>query len=91
MYKKEYIYTQDVLESIKKLADFLPSKIFDAHAHPINTAFLPSIKAKADCVLLDTDQYRKDMMPILNNPSVLRMNLITMPDKMMRDLNNAII
>lgn len=91
MYRRELIYTETELEEAKQLADFLPDKIFDAHAHPINTDFLPLTKETTGTVILDANTYRKDMMPMLLNPRELRMNLITMPDKTMFDKNNGLI
>lgn len=35
-------------EAAKRLVDFLPEKIFDAHAHLLDTAHLPSMRAGLD-------------------------------------------
>ena len=37
------VYTKHDYEAIKILEDFLPDKIFDAHAHLYDSAFLPIV------------------------------------------------
>ena len=72
-------------EAAKRLADFLPEKIFDAHAHLLDTAHIPSIRARLDYDLhLDIDSYRSEMMPLLLEPKELRLNIIAYPDAAMK-------
>ena len=88
MLRKELVHTEEDLESIKKLVNFLPDKIFDAHSHLLDTEFLPQTEARLpERLILDIEQYRKEMMPILGNPGKLRLNIITFPEKSMKARN----
>ncbi len=72
-------------EAAKRLADFLPEKIFDAHAHLLDTAHLPSMRAGLDHdLILDIETYRREMMPLLCEPKELRLNVIAFPDGAMK-------
>ena len=72
-------------EAAKRLADFLPDKIFDAHAHLFDTAHLPSIRGGLDYDLrLDIDTYKREMSPLLLDPKELRLNVIAFPDAAMK-------
>jgi len=74
-------------EAAKRLADFLPEKIFDAHAHLLDTAHLPSMRVGMDHdLILDIETYRREMMPLLCEPKELRLNVIAFPDGAMSNL-----
>lgn len=77
------IMPQD-LEAAKKLADFLPEKIVDFHAHLLDTDHLPSLDGSiGERRILDLETYKNEMMPLLCNPKELRLNVIAYPDKVM--------
>ena len=74
------------LEAAKRLKDFLPERIIDAHAHLADTAHLPSVAANLDSrTVLDVHTYKKEMADILCSPKELRLNIIAYPDKAMAD------
>lgn len=82
MFGKQMIYTEHDFEAIKVLSDFLPDKIFDAHAHLFNTDFTPSILQSAGHTLnLDLEKYIGEMSTALCNPKKLQLNIIGYPDK----------
>lgn len=70
------------LDAIKILGDFLPDRIFDAHAHLYDQSFMQASKPGRTYTVED---YLRDMSPALGNPKTLRMNWITFPDKSMGD------
>ncbi len=70
------------LEALKILEDFLPDKIFDAHAHIYDNRNMPG-SGRED--FYTAESYRKDMSRILGNPSVIKINAIPMPHKAMGD------
>lgn len=70
------------LEAMKILNDFLPRKIFDAHAHLYNQTFMASINPG---ITYTVEDYIQDMGPMLCNPETLRLNIITFPDRSMSD------
>ena len=85
MLSKQMIPLPQDIEAVKKLSDFLPDKIFDAHAHLLNTAHLPSMRAGLDYDLhLDIDTYTREMSPLLLGPKELRLNIIAFPDAAMK-------
>lgn len=71
------------LEAIACLKDFLPDKIFDAHAHPYDVAFLPET-FPGERLVLDGEAYRREMGQLLCQPGTLRLNMISYPDRSMR-------
>ncbi len=72
----------------KILNDFLPDKLFDAHAHPYDNfwSFNPPQKTPAR---LDYDDYLRDMRNILGFDRDFMLNMITAPSKNMIDLSNG--
>lgn len=68
--------------AIACLKDFLPDKIFDAHAHLYDTAFLPETFPGEQRVM-DLEAYRRDMGELLCGLKTLRLNIITYPDRSM--------
>lgn len=81
MLGKQMIYSEHDFEAIKVLNDFLPDRIFDAHAHLFNTDFTPALLASAGYELnLDLEKYVEEMSPVLCNPKKLKLNIIGYPD-----------
>ncbi len=92
MFRKELLYTNDDWDGIKKLEGFLPDKIFDAHAHLLDTVFMPQTQEPgADRLILDAKTYQKEMLPMLGNPKELRINGIVFPDKGMGDRESGLL
>ncbi len=86
MLNKDAIYTEHDLAAVQALKDFLPDKIFDAHAHLFDSNFLPNVHpASCGASIGDLDAYKKAMEPMLCNPKELRLNIITFPDRSMAD------
>lgn len=79
MFSKEMICLPQDLEAAKILADFLPDRIFDAHAHLFDTDLLPS--RFSERVVCGAEEYIRDMQGILGNPKTLRLNVIGYPNK----------
>lgn len=73
-------------EAVKKLADFLPDRIFDAHAHLFDTELLPNLAKGATRVVGKWERYQEEMSRILNFPKELRINNIPYPDASMKTL-----
>lgn len=69
-------------EALKILADFLPDRIFDAHAHIYDNRNMPGSGREN---FYTTESYRSDMYEVLGRPSVIRINAIPMPHKSMGD------
>lgn len=80
------VYTQKDFEAIKILDDFLPDKIFDAHAHLYDSSFVPCL-AKNPSMLgrYDMTTYKQDMVPIFGSDRELHLNIVTYPDTAMAD------
>lgn len=74
---KDNVFTEYDLQAAKKLNDFLPEKMFDAHMH-VN--HLPS--GERDCTTIDS--YKKEMQPLLGDRT-LRTNAIVMPTNDLHD------
>ena len=70
------------LEALKILEEFLPDKIFDAHAHIYDNRNMPGSGSED---FYTPASYRKDMAQILGNPSVIKLMAIPMPHKTMGD------
>ncbi len=70
------------LEVMKILADFLPDRIFDAHAHVLDSSFMPGW-SRVEAFTAET--YRADMGPFLCNPKTIKVNMVPMPNKTMGD------
>lgn len=80
-------------EQIERLKDFIPDKIFDAHCHVYDSAFMHGLHPEKECgkSIYGVDEYRKSTMPILNNPRVLKANYIIYPDPCMADKQLGVI
>lgn len=83
MLKTEIVYTEADLRAIDGLNGFLPDKIFDSHAHVIDSSFLPGTHKAGEVNTAGVAEYRKNMMPMLRYPRELYANLITFPDSAM--------
>ncbi|MDW7657462.1 MAG: amidohydrolase family protein [Bacillota bacterium] len=79
---------------IDKLAAFLPKKIFDAHAHLYDAAFVPNMhdpesnvfsRRQLNCA--DYLQYQGALYP---GAEMMRINIVTMPDRAMADRSNGL-
>ena len=78
------VYESSDYEAIRILEDFLPDRIFDAHAHLYDGSFLRDMYPEGgEGIYYGLEEYRKDMAPVLCNPRTLRLNIITYPDRSM--------
>jgi len=82
------VYSESDLEAAKILNDFLPPRLFDAHAHPYDWSFIPQSHGSGSCNALrpraELRDYLEDMGPLLGGRDV-GMNMIPMPDISMGD------
>ena len=78
MFRKEMDRRPQDLEAARILSDFLPDRIFDAHAHLFDTALIPSL-SEGERVVCGGAEYRRELMEILGNPRELRLNVIGYP------------
>ena len=78
MFRKEMNPMPQDLEAARILADFLPDRIFDAHAHLFDTALIPAFSDR-ERVVCGGEEYRRELMEILGNPRQLRLNVIGYP------------
>ena len=81
MFGDKMLYQSTDRDAIRILQDFLPDKIFDAHAH------LSDYRPMGHALILDFDTYQAEMQPLLCNPKQLRLNVIPFPFKAMADLS----
>ena len=79
MFSEKMVYKTKDEEAKKILSDFLPNKIFDAHAHIYDKGFAPSINGAR----LDFNKYKEEMSKLLCSPEKLGANLIVFPEKSM--------
>ena len=87
MLEKTVFYTESDMRAVASLSDFLPNKIFDAHAHLFSSDFLPSAHAEGEVSIADLETYFENMSVMLSSPGELRINMITFPDPAMADLS----
>jgi len=87
MSQKNGIYNQYDMEAAKILADFLPDKIFDAHAHLYDAGFVSGMcngggafDMRKRC---EVSEYIEDMQPLLGAGKEVRLNIVTTPDASM--------
>lgn len=80
------------LKAIDMLRDFIPAKVFDAHCHLYT---LPTIPASANETEIFTQEmttledYLRHMRPFFPGAEEIRLNLIPMPDPIMREQQNG--
>ena len=85
------LYNKNDYEAIKVLKDFLPDKIFDAHAHVVDCDFVPALRGKYDNNIATSEDYKNFISELLGSPKELRMNLISFPSRGMRDESNGML
>ncbi len=92
MFSEHMTFFERDREAVKKLSDFLPDRIFDAHAHLFDTKELPVMAGEnAPRVIGNWETYREEMARVLNHPKELRINNIPFPDNPMKDLGGGAI
>lgn len=91
MFEEKLPYLDSDREASKILADFLPDRIFDAHAHLCHTALLPSFAAGAPPLSCHLERYREEMTPLLCQPKKLLLNIIPYPDGAMKDRTSDLL
>lgn len=80
------VYTAKDLEAAKILDDFLPQKIFDAHAHLYDSSFLKSMDPDGSMAAhFGLEEYLQDMNPVFGQKRSVHLNMITYPDPKMSD------
>ena len=79
------------LEAAKKLSDFLPDRIFDAHCHVFDTSFIPSGQPDKERVIGGLEKYREEMADLLCFPKKMLINAITYPVVQMKDKSCGIL
>lgn len=85
------LYNKNDYEAIKVLKDFLPDKIFDAHAHVVDCNFVPALRGNYDNNIATSEDYKNFISELLGSPKELRMNLISFPSREMRDETNGML
>lgn len=79
---------------IDQLAAFLPAKIFDAHMHLYDAAFLPGMHDPDSNVYckprLAINDYLQDQGALFPGAKKVRLNIITMPGAAMADRGNGL-
>lgn len=83
------LYNKCDFEAIKILGDFLPDKIFDAHAHIYDSEFTPGISGAYAAEKSGVAEYKSFITEMLATPKVLRLNAIPFPDKSMADMSTG--
>lgn len=77
------VYNDYDREAAKILDDFLPDRIFDAHAHLYNASFISGMANSGGAFSIrdhcEIPQYMEDMRPLLGERQV-RLNIVTTPD-----------
>jgi len=85
------VYNSYDKEAAKILNDFLPDKIFDAHAHLYDAAFVSGTANSGGAFSIrsrcEVPQYLEDMKPLLGEREV-RLNIVTTPDASMAAPNS---
>lgn len=90
MFSQKLSFLPQDLEAARMLGDFLPERIFDAHAHLFDTNLIPSLSIpEADRAICGVEEYCAEIGQLLCAPRELRLNIIGYPEKKMaydRDL-----
>ena len=84
-------YNKNDYEAIEILKDFLPDKIFDAHAHLYDCKFIPNLKEAYGQDAATLEDYKNFMSGLLGSPKELRLNIISFPTRDMRDESNGML
>ncbi|MDD3932061.1 MAG: amidohydrolase [Clostridiaceae bacterium] len=81
----DYEYNSHDLEAAKKLDDFLPDRIFDAHMHIHDNTYLTGNKddgsGNSTHDRKDVNDYLSDMRPLLGANRNIQLNTIIHPDR----------
>ena len=82
------------LRVLEKLGDFIPEKVFDAHAHLYDSKFTPVLATPgstfAQCgPIADRECFMRLQGPLYLGAKQVRLNLISVPDPSMKDLRNG--
>ena len=92
MFSPKMRYELSDAEAGKILNDFLPDKIFDAHAHLFDTDLLPALTfGLPDRLIGGWDRYKEEMSVVLCNPRQLRINAVSYPDGKMANRDSGLI
>jgi len=91
---EDFVLSESDLRVIQSLRDFIPSKIFDAHAHLYDTAYCPqsavaNLTIKALGPVAGMDGYIRCQTPLYPGLTRLRLNLVSNPDPTMVDRSNG--
>ena len=70
------LYNNFDFEAIKILREFLPDRIFDAHAHTFDCDFVPGIRGAYVKDRTTSEDYVNFLSELLCNPKEIRLNLI---------------
>lgn len=85
------VYNQYDLEAAKILDDFLPDRLFDAHAHLYDASFVSGSANGGGAFAIrdrcEVPQYLEDMKPLLGDRQV-RLNIVTTPDGSMAEADS---
>ncbi len=80
------VYSKYDLEAVKILQDFIPDKIFDAHAHLYDDSFVSGMANGGGAFSIrkrcGIPEYFEDMKPIFGDRKI-RMNIVTTPEASM--------
>lgn len=91
MFSQSMPYPQRDAQAGKLLSDFLPDRIFDAHAHLFDTALLPALTGNCERLIGGWEKYREEMSTLLRAPRQLRINAIPYPDSQMADRQSGLL
>ncbi|MEI8200460.1 MAG: amidohydrolase family protein [Eubacteriales bacterium] len=86
---KNLSFSEEDFNAAQILRTFLPGKIFDAHAHFYEASHIPFANSIPNGAFsrpkADMDTYRADLRNIIPETTVLKANMIPMPDPTMTD------
>ena len=78
----------------ERVAAFLPERIFDAHAHVYDAAFMPGYADKPEHPFgrprVGVEEYRRGMRELMRGACPQRVLLLPTPDPAMRDRSNGL-
>jgi glutamate-1-semialdehyde 2,1-aminomutase len=91
---EDFICTESDLRMLKTLKAFIPSKVFDIHAHLYDAAYLPNSDEDEAVFrefgnIIGMDKYVRYQNPLYPGLEKLRLNLVAMPDASMSDRSNG--
>ena len=91
---EDFILSESDLRVIQSLRDFIPPKIFDAHAHLFDAAYCPqspvaNLTIKELGTVTGMDEYVRCQTPLYPGLERLRLNLVSNPDASMSGRSNG--